>query len=70
MIPPSPLTGSEAVYGFAGWLTSRDDLTVMGASRDAAPIVELVDRFCKVNSLEEPRDGWENNLNHPLEGAA
>ena len=64
-----PMSGAEALYGFAGWLTSRDEATVMSATHDAVPIVELVACFCKANNLQEPREGWENNLTHPLEGA-
>ena len=59
------LTASEALYGFAGWLTSRDEKTIMSACDDAAHIAHLVDQFCKENSLAEPRDGWHNNLIHP-----
>ncbi len=55
------LTASEAVYGFAGWLTTRAEKTVMSASDDAAPIAELVDEFCKKHSLTDPREGWGGN---------
>lgn len=59
------LTASEAIFGFCGWLTSRKERTVMASSEDAAPIVPLISQFMKENNLEEPRDGWENNLIHP-----
>ena len=59
------MTASEAVYGFAAWLTGRDEKTVMSSTADAAPIAKLVGQFCKENRLEDPRDGWENNLIHP-----
>ena len=59
------LTASEAIFGFAGWLTTRPKKTVMSSSDDAAPIVELIQQFCEVNNLDEARDGWENNLTHP-----
>lgn len=62
-----PLLASEALYGFAGWLTSRDEMTVMSATDDAAPIAQLVDRFCKANKLAEPRNGWSRRLVHPTE---
>lgn len=61
----SPMTASEAVYGFAGWLTCRAEKTVMSSSDDAAPIADLVAKFCKENKLDDPRNGWENNLIHP-----
>ena len=59
------LIASEALYGFAGWLTSRDEQTLISSTDDAAPIAELVNQFCIENRLAEPRKGWENNLIHP-----
>jgi len=59
------LTASEALFGFAGWITSREEKVVASASHDASIWVELVDAFIKENRLEYPRDGWENNLMHP-----
>lgn len=56
---------SEALYGFAGWLTSRDEAVTASAYHNAAVWAELVDTFIKENNLEQPRDGWENNLIHP-----
>ncbi len=58
------LKPSEAVYGFAGWLTGSEERTVMGAP-DAAAVARLVDCFCRENKLSVPREGWENNLIHP-----
>jgi hypothetical protein len=59
------LTASEAVYGFAAWLTTKVDRVTFSSSDDAAPAAELVGQFCKENGLEDPRNGWENNLIHP-----
>jgi len=59
------LNQSEAVYGFAGWLTSRKERTTMSASDDAAPIAELVKEFCEVNNLPEISGNWPNELIHP-----
>jgi len=59
------LNSSEAVYGFAAWLTTRDQKTVMSASDDSAPIVELVKTFCKVNNLPDVSEQWPDNLIHP-----
>jgi len=59
------LTPSEAVYGFAGWLTSRKERTIMSSSDDAGVVAELVDKFCKENHLEAPRDNWNTHLIHP-----
>jgi len=60
------MNASEALYGFMGWLTSRDEITPeFSASRDASE----VGQFCKENKLTDPRDGWETNLIHPLTNA-
>jgi len=56
---------SEALYGFAGWITTREEKVVASASHDSAIWAELVDTFIKENNLDNPRDGWENNLIHP-----
>jgi len=61
------LNGSEALYGFCGWLTSRDEKTTMSATDDSAKVADLIGKFRKVNKLEEPRDGWDNELTHPVE---
>ncbi|MCP4401994.1 MAG: hypothetical protein GY801_32430 [bacterium] len=59
------LTASEAIFGFAAWLTCREEKTVFSSSDDAGIIAEKVAEFCKVNSLQDPKEGWEKNLIHP-----
>lgn len=59
------LTAAEAVFGFAGWLTSRTERTVMSSTDDAACVARLCGQFIKENGLSEPREGWEHNLIHP-----
>lgn len=59
------LSASEALFGFCGWLTSRDEKTVMSASDDAGQAVNLIVEFCERNNLEDPVMGWEKNLTHP-----
>jgi len=59
------LSGSEAIYGFCGWLTTRKKVTKMSSVHDAGVIADLVVEFCKVNNLQEPRDKWIDNLIHP-----
>jgi hypothetical protein len=59
------LSGSEAVYGFCAWLTTRDKSITMSAKHNSAPIAELIKEFCQVNSLTKPREGWEKSLIHP-----
>jgi hypothetical protein len=61
------LSASEAIFGFCGWLTSRDKKTIMSSTDNAAIIADLAAKFCQTNELEEPREGWEKNLIHPAE---
>lgn len=64
------LSASEAVYGFAAWLTTRYEPVTLSALHDAGIAAELVAEFCKVNGLPEPRDHWEQNLTHPTSGVS
>lgn len=59
------MTASEALYGFAGWLTSREPVTIMSAREHAGPIADLVARFMKANELPDCREGWDKTLIHP-----
>ncbi len=59
------LTASEAVYGFASWLTTRYDAITISANHDASGIAELCERFVEENKLDAPRNGWEKTLSHP-----
>ncbi len=59
------LTASEALFGFVGWLTTREEKTVFSSIDDASIGVELIKQFCDENKLNSPREGWQNNLIHP-----
>ena len=59
------LNPSEAVYGFAGWLTTRKEQTIMSASDDAAIVADLVKQFCEVNNLPPVSKDWPQHLIHP-----
>ena len=63
--PRPPMTAAEALYGFGGWLTTRDTSVTMSARDEAGIVAELINKFCKTNDLEDPRDHWEENLTHP-----
>ena len=64
-ISQGKMTGSEAIFGFVGWLTTRKEKVVMSSQDDCAAITGLIEEFCKVNNLPEPRENWSNNLIHP-----
>jgi len=69
--PPKPMTGSESLYGFCGWLTTRNiPITMSAKHTTCGEVAELIDKFCKTNDLDDPRDGWDKNLTHPKENDA
>lgn len=59
------MNASEAVYGFAAWLTCRKEKTTFSSKHNCAPIAELVKLFCETNKLKEPRKNWQKRLTHP-----
>lgn len=60
------LTATEALYGFAGWLTSRDQSVTLSAHHSASSAAELVAEFVKANGLGDvSREDWHKFLKHP-----
>ncbi len=59
------LLASEALYGFAAWLTSRDVPVTLSGHHEAGIAAELVNEFCKANNLPEPRENWTDFLAFP-----
>ena len=59
------LTASEAVFGFAGWLTTRKEAIILSYKHNCAPIADLIQQFCDENDLDEPRDNYADYLKHP-----
>jgi len=59
------LSASEALYGFCGWLTARKEKTVMSSDDNTGCVAALVEKFCEVNDLEDPREDWVDFLKHP-----
>ena len=56
------LSGSEAVYAFAGWLTVRDEAVTMSAVHDAAGPAALVSEFNNRQGLADPRPDWDKGV--------
>lgn len=56
------LSGSEAVYGFASWLTIREKSVTLSAHHDAAVAADLVKCFCDKQGLREPREDWTDRM--------
>jgi len=60
-----PMRASEALFGFAGWVSCMEKPVVASGKHDAAIWAELVGEFCDVNGLEPPRDYWTDFLTMP-----
>ena len=60
--PLMELSASEALYGFAAWLTGREEVVTLSANHDAGIAATLVDEFCKAHDLAEPREHWQESL--------
>jgi len=59
------LRGSEAIYGFLGWLTSRDKEVTLSSKSCPGDAAELAQKFIDTNKLGELRDDWVKYLTHP-----
>lgn len=56
---------SEAVYGFAAWVSSKDEL-IGTPLEQCALLAEWVQEYCMVNNFESPREGvYPKNLEYP-----
>lgn len=60
------LNSREALYGFVGWLTSREGPGVkMGSSYDCAGLPDLIEEFSNTNNFDEVTEQWPTHLIHP-----
>jgi len=55
----SDLSPSEAIYGFAGWLTTKQPPVTMSSEHDASPVADLVDEYCKSQGFAAPSEEWQ-----------
>ena len=49
---------SEAVYGFAAWLTTREERTIFSSTDECAGIPSLCDEYITMLKLTPPREDW------------
>lgn len=56
------LTATDALFGFSGWLTSREEVISMGSSEDCAPVIEVISAFLDANNLPYPSDNYPDNF--------
>jgi len=60
---------SEVLFGFAAWLTGRDERICFSARDNAAPAAEVVAEFIKANGWDSPRDNFPERLVYPPSAA-
>lgn len=54
---------AEVLYGFAGWLTSREDVAGPFSSKhEASAMAELVAAFIESQELASPREDFHRHL--------
>jgi len=68
---PNGWNPSEAVYAFAGYLSTRATPITCSETHSAAELCELVDAFRRRHALAPPRDGWDRHIRNmdPAPGA-
>jgi len=64
-MPKKKLSASEALYGFAAWLTSLERPVTFSTQHEAGVGAELLRAFCEANGLAEPREDWTASLVTP-----
>ncbi len=55
---PPQLTAKEALYGFVGWLTTRERPIILSAHHNAGAAAEAVKIFAEEYDLPDVRDDW------------
>lgn len=58
----SAVSPSEAIYAFAGWLTTRPGAIVMGDTHNAAAVADAVERFRLSQGWDEPRADYADRI--------
>ncbi len=55
----------EALFGFMGWLTSRNVLLKVGSKYDAAGVADLIVQWADHNALPPVSAFYPDNISHP-----
>ena len=56
---------AEALFGFAGWLTSLEEPVIASCNHGASVWADMVGEFCKENGLNFVRNDWTDYLTFP-----
>jgi hypothetical protein len=63
------MKATDALFGFAAWLTTREEVVAFGGSESAAPAAELVGKFVEANDLGEPSPEYPESFVMPVESS-
>lgn len=56
---------TDALYGFAGWLTLREETLEVGINHNAGPIAELVKEWAEHNGIPDVSPEYPNTFKQP-----
>lgn len=56
------LSGSEAIYAFCAWLTTRNQGVTMGAFHNCSDVSPLIAHFCKSQGLSDPGKDYHERI--------
>lgn len=59
------MTPTDAIYGFAAWLTCREGTLQVGSTHNAAPMAECVKEWQEANGLPDVSESYPGNIVHP-----
>lgn len=57
------ISASEALYAFSGHLCNLPTPILLGQGCNSVRVHDLIEKFCELNNLPEPREGWDKKLN-------
>lgn len=57
------ISAAEALYAFCGHLLSLPYPMTFSREHNPARISDLIDQFCRLNNIPEPRKDWDKRLN-------
>jgi hypothetical protein len=59
------MTPTDALFGFAAWLTCREATLTLGGYHEAGPVVEALTTWMKANGLPDVSEEYPKNITQP-----
>ena len=57
-----PVTAADAVFGFAAWLTTRQETLTIGARHACPAVIDVVAKWLEGQGLGTPSEHYPNNI--------